>query len=93
MNHVDCVIKRDVYPQKMHSCFKNICGISFFGLKISVVYNGCYCRIRTIPPRQLPPRQLPPANSTRDNCPQDNSPPRQLPSGQLPLKGKLPSRQ
>ena len=24
MNHVDCVIKRDVYPQKMHSCSKNI---------------------------------------------------------------------
>ena len=22
MNHVDCVIKHDVYPQKMHSCFK-----------------------------------------------------------------------
>ena len=20
MNHADCVIKRDVYPQKMHSC-------------------------------------------------------------------------
>ena len=28
MNHIDCVIKRDVYPQKMHSCSKNICGIS-----------------------------------------------------------------
>ena len=27
-NHVDCVIKRDVYPQKMHSCSKNIPGIS-----------------------------------------------------------------
>ena len=24
MNHVDCVIKRDVYQQKMHSCSKNI---------------------------------------------------------------------
>ena len=24
MNHVDCVIKRDVYLQKMHSCSKNI---------------------------------------------------------------------
>ena len=24
MNHVDCVIKCDVYPQKMHSCSKNI---------------------------------------------------------------------
>ena len=38
MNHVDCVIKRDVYPQKMHPCFKNIRGISFFVLKISMVY-------------------------------------------------------
>ena len=28
MNHVDCVIKRDVYPQKMHSCSKDIRGIS-----------------------------------------------------------------
>ena len=38
MNHADCVIKRYVYPQKMHSCSKNICGISFFVLKVSVVY-------------------------------------------------------
>ena len=38
MNHVDCVIKRDVNPQKMHSCSKNICGISVFVLKVSVVY-------------------------------------------------------
>ena len=29
MNHVDCVMKRDVYPQKMHSDSKNISGISF----------------------------------------------------------------
>ena len=28
MNYVDCVIKRDVYPQKMHSCSENIHGIS-----------------------------------------------------------------
>ena len=28
MNQADCVIKHDVYPQKMHSCCKNICGIS-----------------------------------------------------------------
>ena len=28
INHVDCVIKRDVYPQKMHLCSKNIRGIS-----------------------------------------------------------------
>ena len=27
-NHADCVIKRDVYPQKMHPCSKNIRGIS-----------------------------------------------------------------
>ena len=38
MNHVDCVIKHDAYPQKMHSCSKNIRGISFFVLKVSVVY-------------------------------------------------------
>ena len=29
INHVDCVIKRDVYLQKKHSYSKNICGISF----------------------------------------------------------------
>ena len=38
MNNVDCVIKHDVYQQKMHPCSKNICGISVFVLKISVVY-------------------------------------------------------
>ena len=38
MNNVDCIIKRDIYLQKMHSCSKNICGISVFVLKISVVY-------------------------------------------------------
>ena len=38
MNHFDCVIKRDVYLQKMHSCSKNIRGVSAFVLKISVVY-------------------------------------------------------
>ena len=27
INHVGCVIKRDVYPQKMHSYSKNIRGI------------------------------------------------------------------
>ena len=32
MKYADCVIKRDVYPQKTHSCSKNICGISFFFL-------------------------------------------------------------
>ena len=34
MNHVDYVIKCDVYLQKIHSCSKNIHGISFFVLKI-----------------------------------------------------------
>ena len=38
MNDVDCIIKRDVYLQNVHSCSKNICGISVFVLKISVVY-------------------------------------------------------
>ena len=28
MNHVDCIIKCDVYPPKMYSCSKNIRGIS-----------------------------------------------------------------
>ena len=36
MNHVDYVIKRDLYPQKMHSCCKTISGISVFVVKISV---------------------------------------------------------
>ena len=48
INHVDCVIKRDFFPQKMHSCSKKICGVSFFVLKISMVYqekiyHSCYC--------------------------------------------------
>ena len=38
MNHIDSVIKRDVYPQKMHSFSKSIRGKSFFVVKISVVY-------------------------------------------------------
>ena len=42
MNNVDCVIKCDVYPQKMHSCSKNIRGISAFVLKISIVYQKKY---------------------------------------------------
>ena len=29
MNNVDCVIKLDFYPQKMHSCSKNIMGYQF----------------------------------------------------------------
>ena len=48
MNHVDCVIKLDFFWQKMHSCSKNIHVISFFVLKISMVYqekiyHRCYC--------------------------------------------------
>ena len=42
MNHVDYVIKHDLYAQKMHSCSKNIRGISFFVLKISVLYQEKY---------------------------------------------------
>ena len=42
MNHVDFAVKRDVYPQKMHSCSENIRGLSFFILKISVVYLKMY---------------------------------------------------
>ena len=42
---IDCVIQRDVYPQKMHSCSKNIRGISFFVLKISVVYDLIFFQI------------------------------------------------
>ena len=38
MNHVDCVIKPDVYQQNVQSCSKNTHGISVFVLKISVVY-------------------------------------------------------
>ena len=40
MNHVNCIIKCDVYPQKMHSCSKNIRGISVFVLKITVRYQN-----------------------------------------------------
>ena len=48
INYVDCIIKHDVYRQKKYLCSKNICGISFFMLKISVVYqekiyHRCYC--------------------------------------------------
>ena len=42
MIHVVCVIKRDVYPQKIHSCSKTICVISCFVLNISVVYQKKY---------------------------------------------------
>ena len=35
MNHVDCVIKRDVYPQ-MHSCSKISVVYHFFVIKIFV---------------------------------------------------------
>ena len=36
MNNVDCVIKRDVYPQKFHSCCKNIRGISVFAVSKNI---------------------------------------------------------
>ena len=43
MNHADYLIKRDVYPQKMNSCqSKDICGIAYFDLKISVVCQQKY---------------------------------------------------
>ena len=38
MNHVDCVIKHDVYLLKMYSCSKNIWAY----LRISVVYQEKY---------------------------------------------------
>ena len=38
MNDVDCIIKGDVYLQNVHSCSKNVHGISVFVKKISVVY-------------------------------------------------------
>ena len=44
MNDVDCVIKRDVYLQNVHSCSKNIRGISVFVLKYpcisKIIYHG-----------------------------------------------------
>ena len=44
MNYVDCVIKRDVYPQNVHSCSKNIRRISgFFFLKKETSLCVCVC--------------------------------------------------
>ena len=48
INHVDCIIKLDVYLQKMHICSKSMSCILFFVLRISVVYqekiyHRCYC--------------------------------------------------
>ena len=45
MNDVDCVIKRDVYPQNVHSFSKNIRGISVFCSKnirciSKMIYHG-----------------------------------------------------
>ena len=37
MNNVDCVIKRDVYSQKMQSCSKNILGVSFLDGKFDKI--------------------------------------------------------
>ena len=42
MNHVACLIKRDVSRKKMHLCSENIRDISVFALKISVVYQKIY---------------------------------------------------
>ena len=42
MNNVEYVVKRDIYPQKIHSRSKNIRGLSVFVLKISVVYKNIY---------------------------------------------------
>ena len=42
MNNVDCIIKRDVCPQKMHLCSKNIRGISVFVIKTFMVYQTKY---------------------------------------------------
>ena len=42
INYVDYVIKRHAYQQKMHPCFTNIRGISFFVLKLSVVCKKIY---------------------------------------------------
>ena len=38
MNHANYIIKRDAYLQEMLSCSKNICGISVFVLRISLIY-------------------------------------------------------
>ena len=49
MNHIGCVMKRDVYPQKMRSCSKDIRGKSFFFFSIMFlvykekIYHRCYC--------------------------------------------------
>ena len=46
MNHVDCIIKRDIYLQKMQSYSRNIHGILDFVLKICGIskklYHGWY---------------------------------------------------
>ena len=46
MIYVICVIKRDLFQQKMHSCSKNICGIIYskniHGIS-KKIYHRCYC--------------------------------------------------
>ena len=42
MYHVECVIKRDVYTQKMHACSQDVRGTSVFVLKMCVVYQKIY---------------------------------------------------
>ena len=38
INDFDCVRNHDVYPQKIHLCSKDIYGVSFCALKLSIVY-------------------------------------------------------
>ena len=40
--HVDCVMKRDAFPQKMHSCTKNIRGISRIQDKTTEIFAGTF---------------------------------------------------
>ena len=48
MNHVDCIVKLDDYPQKMHSCSKNLrciffCSKNNRGISRKNIYQWCYC--------------------------------------------------
>ena len=46
MNDVDCIIKRDVYPQNVHSCSKNIRGIRITSVN-STNQASDVCRLTT----------------------------------------------
>ena len=51
MIHVDCVIKRDFYPQKMHTCSKNTRRISVFcdlSLSLAHGYSRFYPFLTTV---------------------------------------------